>query len=1039
MSLTDFLPKYAFVDPNLPENLEAYARDFYEVVNDKKEFFDLTLKRSEEPLSFKGDLYKHQKIISRFLSSYTPYNSLLVFHYMGTGKTCSAFGTTEKIRAEDELRISQGEKPAFKGVLVLARGQGLLRNLISELVFKCTDGRYIPENYETLTEGEKVQRIKKKVGPYYRFYTFYNLAKELYPLSDKNIKDRFSNHVVIIDEVHNIRKAEEKDENVQDTYDQLHRLLHTADGSKTLLLSGTPMRDEANEIAMVMNLILPEDDQLPVGDAFDKKFMANNSFNGSEQEYLLLKPGKTGTLKRYFKGRVSFLTNFVSIGRQYVGEYHINNISTFTLDADFMSLFQSKYYREAWNRDAKQKAIRIHSRQASLMVFPDGSYGNEGYKTISKKIARKTIKEGEQVNVEKVVHDLSAIRTFLNQGGGDAPNKLKNLARLSSKYARAISQILEAEKRSCFVYCNLVEGSGAIVFSLLLKEFGFSEARGAESSKEPRYGILTHKTTSAAQMGRIINRFNQPDNFQGEYIKVVIGSRVIGEGVSLLNVQDIHVLTPWWNYAEISQAVARGIREGSHRDLVRNGIQPQIRIYQHASVPRAKIKDKDVVRDQYDKSIDVEMYSISAAKDISIKSVERVLKESAVDCGLTYDVNYNPDAGDFSRECDYSVCDYTCDGLENYEREPDLSTYQLYYSQPTVEKLEQKLRTIFRVNFSVSEDGIAGEDFPDFTEYELVNSLRNLINQNMALRNKYGFSSYLKENDGQYFLVNSLTAIPEKFSEYYASKPYIRDPVKFIDFMDELEVKYMPNVLKALADNADDETKFRELMNRVPEQIQEILIEASILARKKGVKKNVKFRNKVLEFFDHYIQEVGGVWVSSRLYEELEVLRCLKGEVWDDCKEKIVDEWTKQKEKAKTSLENNPYGYYGIYDPDTGKFWIRDVSEESKVVSENRKKKTTGAECTQTAWSRDKLLKLVEVLKLSYPEDFLQDLDWDELFNKAALTTWAKKVASEDMSEDALRRLLYYASFKKEALCPVLREWFEKNDILFVGKKDEKK
>ena len=40
-------------------------------------------------------LFKHQKVLARFLSEYTPYNSLLVIHQVGTGKTCAAFAIAE--------------------------------------------------------------------------------------------------------------------------------------------------------------------------------------------------------------------------------------------------------------------------------------------------------------------------------------------------------------------------------------------------------------------------------------------------------------------------------------------------------------------------------------------------------------------------------------------------------------------------------------------------------------------------------------------------------------------------------------------------------------------------------------------------------------------------------------------------------------------------------------------------------------------------------------------------------------------------------
>ena len=44
----------------------------------------------------KGDLYNHQTIFSRFMSSNTIYNRLLLLHAMGSGKTCTAVSVCEK-------------------------------------------------------------------------------------------------------------------------------------------------------------------------------------------------------------------------------------------------------------------------------------------------------------------------------------------------------------------------------------------------------------------------------------------------------------------------------------------------------------------------------------------------------------------------------------------------------------------------------------------------------------------------------------------------------------------------------------------------------------------------------------------------------------------------------------------------------------------------------------------------------------------------------------------------------------------------------
>ena len=44
------------------------------------------------------ELSPHQNFIRNFLSEYTPYNGVLLYHGLGTGKTCSAIGIAEETR-----------------------------------------------------------------------------------------------------------------------------------------------------------------------------------------------------------------------------------------------------------------------------------------------------------------------------------------------------------------------------------------------------------------------------------------------------------------------------------------------------------------------------------------------------------------------------------------------------------------------------------------------------------------------------------------------------------------------------------------------------------------------------------------------------------------------------------------------------------------------------------------------------------------------------------------------------------------------------
>ena len=64
----------------------------------------------------------------------------------------------------------------------------------------------------------------------------------------------------------------------------------------------------------------------------------------------------------------------------------------------------------------------------------------------------------------------------------------------------------------------------------------------------------------------------------GEYIKVIIGSEKMSEGITLKNIQNIHILSPGWNFSEIDQAIARGYRLFSHNNLIDKEIKVNVRI-----------------------------------------------------------------------------------------------------------------------------------------------------------------------------------------------------------------------------------------------------------------------------------------------------------------------------------------------------------------------------------------------------------------------------------------------------------------------------
>ena len=92
-------------------------------ITNKKEFLDNISfenniddieKISNEICNQDFQLAPHQIFIRNFMSKLTPYNSLLLYHGLGTGKTCSAIGVSE------EMRLYMKEMNIKRKILIIA-------------------------------------------------------------------------------------------------------------------------------------------------------------------------------------------------------------------------------------------------------------------------------------------------------------------------------------------------------------------------------------------------------------------------------------------------------------------------------------------------------------------------------------------------------------------------------------------------------------------------------------------------------------------------------------------------------------------------------------------------------------------------------------------------------------------------------------------------------------------------------------------------------------------------------------------------------
>jgi hypothetical protein len=243
--------------------------------DDKEE--DLCKKQSNA-----RELLHYQKLIRDYMLIETPYRGILLYHGLGSGKTCSSIAVAESLLT------------TLKTVVMTPAS--LRANYIGELR-KCGDPVYAYENHwrqQQLTEETRATAKTMGISDGFldrnnRFfstvpnenpnfadlpkteqdviraqvedilsqrYTFVNYngltraaVKEMVPEDGPN---PFEDKVVIVDEVHNfISRIADKDGVVGPVYQALYK----AKRCKIVALSGTPVINRPNEIAYLMNLL----------------------------------------------------------------------------------------------------------------------------------------------------------------------------------------------------------------------------------------------------------------------------------------------------------------------------------------------------------------------------------------------------------------------------------------------------------------------------------------------------------------------------------------------------------------------------------------------------------------------------------------------------------------------------------------------------------------------------------------------------------------------------------------------------------------
>jgi hypothetical protein len=480
--------------------------------------------------SEKLSLLTHQKIVRDYMNLYTPYRGLLLYHGLGSGKTCSS------------IAIAEGMKDA-KRIIVMTPAS-LRRNYMEELK-KCGDQLYkknqywewvstetnpealtvlssvlnLPQeyirrnkgawfinikkksNYAELTSNEKKildEQLEQMISSKYTFINYNGLrTKRLEELTSGFTKNLFDDSVVIIDEAHNLisrivnKIKKQRSETPQFLSTKLYEYLLSAKNSRIILLTGTPVINYPNEFGILFNILrgyiktweIPLD--VKTSKKVDKNTLQEMLIGEKTLDYLDYSPSsKLLTITRNpfgFKNKIKKDSGYQGVSNSYKNDKGETVIETeYTTDEDF-----------------ERKIINILKRN-DIEVIP------AGIKVTNKKALPDTLELFEGQYIDSVT------------------GKLKNIDGLKRRII-GLSSYFRSAQESLLPKFNKTLGVDYHIIKIPMSDFQFKiyeDARKAErvlessknkSKQKTIEGIYKEPTSTYRIFSRLFCNFVMPN------------------------------------------------------------------------------------------------------------------------------------------------------------------------------------------------------------------------------------------------------------------------------------------------------------------------------------------------------------------------------------------------------------------------------------------------------------------------------------------------------------------------------------------------
>ena len=193
---------YPHKDDPLFNSKIASKKEFFDTRYERKtkEDYDKIIEISQQLCdNTEFELEPHQMFVRNFMSFHTPYNSLLLYHGLGTGKTCSAISVCEEMRTYNKqignnkrmlIIASPAVQENFKIQLFDERKLKNVNGLWN--IKACTGNKFItevdPMNMKGLNRGRVIRQIKKLIHQSYHFLGYIEFSNYINRVINKSIR-----------------------------------------------------------------------------------------------------------------------------------------------------------------------------------------------------------------------------------------------------------------------------------------------------------------------------------------------------------------------------------------------------------------------------------------------------------------------------------------------------------------------------------------------------------------------------------------------------------------------------------------------------------------------------------------------------------------------------------------------------------------------------------------------------------------------------------------------------------------------------------